>query len=291
MSPGVEREAWLEGIPPELRGALGPEARAEFAALLERAAAEGGAFGLAPDRFAAFAFGRVQGDDVAAGLRALRAGDLSLCCACLEGLPPALEAFEQLFVRTVEPALTRLGLGAADRQDIAQQLRIKLLVGVDGRGPALGRYAGRGSLAGWVRANAVRAAHDARRGGAAAREVDWVDWAAVADDPEIARLKHAYRDQFARAAAEALAGLSPRARLLLKQHLLDGVTVAGLAALYGVHGATVYRWLDAARDELIADTRRRLAAALGLDGREVERLMGLLQSQLDVSVRRLLESD
>jgi transposase len=34
--------------------------------------------------------------------------------------------------------------------------------------------------------------------------------------------------------------------------LLDGVGAARLATMYGVHGATVYRWLDDARSELVS---------------------------------------
>ncbi len=81
----------------------------------------------------------------------------------------------------------------------------------------------------------------------------------------------------------------PRTRLLLKQHLLDGVSVARLASLHQVHAATVSRWLEDARAELLVDTRRRIVATLQLDGAEIDRLMSLWQSQLDVSVRRLLE--
>jgi RNA polymerase sigma-70 factor, ECF subfamily len=200
---------------------------------------------------------------------------------------------DQLFVATTEPALTRLGVGPSDRQDLAQQQRIKLLVGTDERGPALASYAGRGSLAGWLRASAVRAARNARRQQAPAAPPDADEdgsaaWAAVADDPELGHLKQAYCDAFRRAADAAFAGLSPRSRLLLKQHLLDEMAPGVLATFYGVHQATIYRWLEAVRGELVADTRRRLASELCLDDREIAQLMNLLQSQLEVSVRRLL---
>jgi RNA polymerase sigma-70 factor, ECF subfamily len=119
---------------------------------------------------------------------------------------------------------------------------------------------------------------------------DWAAWPAVADDPEIGRLRRVYCEAFPRAAIATFTALSPRSRLLLKQHLLDEIGPASLATLYDVHLATVSRWLDAARGELVAATRDRLARELRLDGGEVARLMALLQSELEVSLRRLLDA-
>jgi RNA polymerase sigma-70 factor, ECF subfamily len=287
-------EGLLDELPAELQRAFAAAAPARdaFAALVARARAEQGELGLTPARFVAYACARVRTPgELETELRALHAGDLYLCSGCMAGAPGALEAFERLFVRAVEPALVRLGLEAADRQDVAQQLRIKLLVGTGGAPPALARYAGRGSLAGWLRASALRAGLDLLRTKRPADESVWLDWSAAADDPEMAQLKRAYQTAFKRAASDALGAVAPRTRLLLKQHLIDGVSVARLAALHQVHVATVYRWLEDARAALLADTRRRLVVALQIDGPEIERLMGLLQSQLDVSVQRLLGAE
>jgi RNA polymerase sigma-70 factor (ECF subfamily) len=166
-----------------------------------------------------------------------------------------------------------------------------LLVAEDRGEPKLALYAGRGPLGPWLRASAWRAMLLARRRErpeVLLGEDDWLAWPAMADDPEIERLRRDFREGFKRAATEALEALDPKAKLLLRQHLLDGVPVNRLAPVYGVHVATIYRRLEEARAALVRDVRRRLAGSLRLETGDVERLLGLFESQLDVSVRRLL---
>jgi RNA polymerase sigma-70 factor (ECF subfamily) len=224
------------------------------------------------------------------GAKAAHAADLYLCCACLGRDPRALAAFDAALVAAVEPALVRMGLEREARDETAQALREKLFVG--GAGPAkLAEYAGRGPLAGWLRAAAVRTALNAIRGRPRADALDedaWLAWPSPADDPEVASLKRACGADFRAAFAEALAALEPRARLLLRQHLLDGLGTEQLGALYGVHPATAYRWLRDARASLVKATRARLASARRLRGDELDSLLRLLESQLDASVSRLL---
>ena len=57
---------------------------------------------------------------------------------------------------------------------------------------------------------------------------------------------------------------------------------------YGVHRATVVRWLAAAREALFAGTRARMRDRLR--DTEIDEVLDLIQSRLDVSVRRLLAS-
>ncbi|HZU81492.1 MAG TPA: sigma factor-like helix-turn-helix DNA-binding protein, partial [Polyangiaceae bacterium] len=102
---------------------------------------------------------------------------------------------------------------------------------------------------------------------------------------ELARER--YRDAFAPAFAAAVAGLERRDRTLLRLHLLGGVSLEQLAAVYGVHRATVVRWLAAARAQVLDATRANLIARLGVRADELESLMGLVQSRFDVSVERL----
>src|SRR5262249_41683920 len=76
--------------------------------------------------------------------------------------------------------------------------------------------------------------------------------------------KRVYRREFELAFREAVQSLSDRERILVRQHFLDGVSVNDLGRLYRVHRATAGRWLERARDALLAATRARLMARLAV---------------------------
>ncbi len=86
----------------------------------------------------------------------------------------------------------------------------------------------------------------------------------------------------------ALGDLSHRQRNVLRQHTVFGVTIDGLAVMYRVHRATAARWLDGAREALLAGTRRELMARLHLSPGTLDSIMRLIESQIEISVRRLL---
>src|SRR5205085_473595 len=92
------------------------------------------------------------------GLAELDAFELYLACACLRGDARALFELRERYFAPLESKLGRMGLGAAQRDDVWQVLCQRLLVG-DEAGPAkLLRYAGAGSLGGLVRVAATRLA-------------------------------------------------------------------------------------------------------------------------------------
>src|SRR5438552_1509727 len=88
----------------------------------------------------------------------------------------------------------------------------------------------------------------------------------------------------------ALAGLhgGKRHRTLLRLNLVDGLNIDKIGALYGVHRATVASWIAGARDEILTATRKALQERLKLSRAEFESLMGLVVSNLEVSLSRLL---
>jgi RNA polymerase sigma-70 factor, ECF subfamily len=75
---------------------------------------------------------------------------------------------------------------------------------------------------------------------------------------------------------------------LLRLQLVDGLRTAQIATLFGVDRSTVKRWLAACRDHLLDQTRRLLMERLKISPNEFELLAGLVQSQLNVSIERLL---
>jgi RNA polymerase sigma-70 factor (ECF subfamily) len=77
----------------------------------------------------------------------------------------------------------------------------------------------------------------------------------------------------------------------LRQHILDELTIDDLARLYRVHRATCARWLTDARLELGKGTRKRLIAALGVKSDELESLLRFLDSDIELSISRILKGD
>jgi RNA polymerase sigma-70 factor (ECF subfamily) len=98
------------------------------------------------------------------------------------------------------------------------------------------------------------------------------------------------RDAVAAAMVDAAKQLEPGDRHLLRQHLVAGLSIDQLGAVLGIHRATAARRITRAREQLVAGTRKELARRLQLDGRELDDVIGLVMSRLDVSIAKLLAS-
>jgi RNA polymerase sigma-70 factor (ECF subfamily) len=86
----------------------------------------------------------------------------------------------------------------------------------------------------------------------------------------------------------ALEALEDRPRSLLRWSLVKGWSIDRIAELYEVHRATAARWLSAARDALGEQIRKEVAARLSIPLDEVDSIVRLVQSQIDVSLLRIL---
>jgi RNA polymerase sigma-70 factor (ECF subfamily) len=219
------------------------------------------------------------------GIEALQLGDLLLACACERGDRLALAEFERSFVPDLLAAVSHVDRSGNHADDVLQVLRQKLFVGEPGGAPKIREYGGRGELGRWLRAVAVRAALDTFR---VAREVPVEDelldaMVVPGDHPELAHLKRASAAELKIALREALAALEPRERTFLQQYYLDGARLETLATLYKVTPSTVSRSLAKARATLLGQVRNALMARLRISGHEVDSLLGLVQSQLELS--------
>jgi len=137
---------------------------------------------------------------------------------------------------------------------------------------------------------AARVALNLKRGEKQAPSTDEVlaELAALEPDPELAHLKRLYRAELGAALSEALAELPARQRAVLRLHYVDGLRLAQIGALYRAHESTVSRWVSAALSSVAAAAKRRLVERLALSASGVESIARLVQSQLDLSVRRIL---
>ena len=214
--------------------------------------------------------------------------DLFLATAGVLGDPEALRAIDRLLV-DVTPALRGV-VPDHDLEEIAQQLRVRLLVGNGHKPPSLATYAGKGPLRAWLRVALLRAGLDHRR-----KPVDTLldeaAWLAVpgdTTDPALAMLRKTAGPAVRAALEGALARLESRERLILRQHLLDGLAPPDLATLYGVHRVTAFRWLASIRQRVLAEVRAVLERELQLDRASLDSVMRRMRASVAPTVERLL---
>ncbi len=218
--------------------------------------------------------------------------DLYLACACAAGDAVALDAFEASYMREITVAAAKLRAAPGIVDEARQVVRDLLFVGKPDRQPAIASYTGRGDLRGWVRVIAMREVlrlckRDSRE--VSTGDDQLLDALSPANDPELELLKTTYRDEFAAAFSAAVNELEPRERTLLRYNVIDGLGVESIGGLYKVHHSTAARWLAKARESLLTGTRKQLADRLRISGTEVESVLRLIRSRIDVSIERLLD--
>ena len=264
-----------------------PDEHAEgLEAAYDAAAAQWPQVALPRESFVAYV--RARGDD----LETLRTSDLYLACACVEGRAAAVHAFDEHCVAGIDQVLGHMQLPAATVDEIKQAVRTKLLLADGERPPRLREYAGRGDLRRWVGVVATREALSSlRRKPDAAGDDALMAVASPSAGPELGYLKEHYRDAFVEAFSAALQDLTPKARNALRQHYLHGLSVDQIGTLYGVHRSNAARRVAKAREALLAGTRRRLVHGLRVARDDFESIMRLIESRIDVSIRRMLDSD
>ena len=233
----------------------------------------------------------ILGDAAVEAVADLHVEDLYLAWACGEGHPDALAEFVTRMAPVVDTALARLRIEPARREDLVQDLRVHLVVGHNGAPGKLAQYRGQGSLEHWLRATALRAAYRAIR---TTRPQVALDDAALAslslldEDPALVPLKEHCRAELKQAFTAALAALARRDRLLLRQHYVDRLTIEDVAALHRIHRSSAARWLAEAREALASATLREFRARLRVAEHEVDSLVQLVRSQLDITLERFL---
>ena len=225
------------------------------------------------------------GPRLGAELTALHLEDLLLAQACLARDPEALKRLDER-LPAIMSALRRRAT-AIEQDELAQQVRIRLLV-PSGSAPAkLALYAGRGPLKGFIR---VLALNLLNRSQAATPDASDGALAALPDrenfESEVLRADQ--QSQFREAFRCAVKLLTARQRALLRLNLLDGLSIDDIAPLYGAHRSSAARWLAEAKEALDMQTRKLLAELLKLNADEVERLLAATQSGFQLSLGRAL---
>ncbi|MFY0566052.1 sigma factor-like helix-turn-helix DNA-binding protein [Archangium lansingense] len=269
----------VEGLETLLRG------------LLEAGKAAWPTVTLAPETFVRHLARHLPGDGSAEVLRQLHGADLYLACACAMGERQALLAFEQHVLQKVPARLGQIPESTAD--EVLQVMRQRLLLGRGDTPPKIADYSGRGPLLAWVRIIGVRivgelASQDGRQE-LFNEPPETLARMLAPDDPERELLKADSRQALVTALRTALAAMPERERAMLRLHHIHGLTMDRLATMYGEPRSSVARRVMQARERLLKLTRGELASRLKLEGVELESLLGLVRSRLDLSLNRLMD--
>lgn len=275
---------------PEAARGLGAPASAEraLAGLHAEAAAAWPGVVVEPAVLIAALAGKLAGDDPPP-LTSAAATELYLALACARGDEAAIAAFDRGYLAVVPQALASMKLAAATVEDVRSAVRDKLLLAEGDRPPRVVEYAGRGRLRGLVQVTATRTAIDRLRLEEREAELPARELAAPTD-VAMSLIKAQYRAAFSDGFAHAVAAASRRDRNLLRLHFLGGVTLEQLAQMYGVHRATIVRWLAAAREGVFGATRAYVAGKLAAPEDELDEMFDLVNSRIELSVERLLAS-
>jgi len=232
--------------------------------------------------------------DPAGYLERCRATELALALACAAGDPAAIATLETRFGSTIDSVTRRFATDEHSPTDLRQILYQRLLVAEPGRRPKIADYGGHGFFENWLRVTAVRSFLDLRRRKDRAREAPASENAVLSlpepRDLALDHLKAVYRPIVSQAFADAAAALDPASRVLLRQHFVAGMTIDQLALVLGIHRATVARRIVSAKEQLLAAARIAVMDRIGAAAEEVDSVMGLVASRLDISIGRMFAS-
>jgi RNA polymerase sigma-70 factor (ECF subfamily) len=220
-------------------------------------------------------------------------GELYLACACAQGNRAALAELDGRYLSLVPLYVARIDASPEFADDVRQLLRERLLVAADGKPARIGEYGGKGPLGAWLRVVAVRIALNLVRGRAGQPRTgsgDEREPVAESRNPEHMLVKAEYRAAFQKALESTVADLDSDDRTILRLYYLDGMTVVEIGKLLRLHHSTAARRIERCHETILEKTRVQLGEDLRLDGDEVNSIIRQAQSQVDVSLRQLLQT-
>ncbi len=226
-------------------------------------------------------------------LGSVHGADLWLALACQRGDARALARFDERLGADVDLAIKKSPKLGIASDEFRQLVRARLFVAEPARAPRIASYSGRGPLKGWVRVTAARLVLDLARADTGERPSgDDALFERIPDatDPEAAVLRARSREGLRDAMQAAFSGLTARERNLLRQRYLFDLSGDRIAALYGVHRGTAFAWIEGARTALLSGVRSHLGGHRR-GAAELESLIALLGSRLDISLRGVMGDD
>jgi RNA polymerase sigma-70 factor (ECF subfamily) len=231
-------------------------------------------------------------EDPLAALAGLPAEELFLAWACARGDRQAIRALDDRYLSAVGQWVAGVDSSPEFADEVRQRLSARLLVGET---PKIADFTGSGPLAAWLRVAALRTALNLVRESKARRNAESAGGGLYLvqrfAEPELELIRERHRPELERAVRAGLAQLSASERHLLRLRYLDDLGLQKIGRLHRVDRTTAARWVERAREHLLAEIRRELNQSLQLTPASLDSLIAALRSQLELDVARLLESD
>ena len=212
------------------------------------------------------------------------ASDLFLAVAVADHHAAALRSFESDFLAQVPRQIARFALPGDKVDEVQQKVRIKMLLS---NPPGISRYRGEGPLSALLYVTAVRVALDT----AAIKPIGddaLLEMAAADAGTEIEVARNLYGEQFREALEESFRALSARDKAILQFNVVDGLNIDAIGAIYGVHRATVARWLVAIRAREFAHLKTTFGLKWKMSTSEVRSLTAIMRDHVHLSAARVL---
>src|SRR4051812_30570365 len=216
---------------------------------------------------------RIEAIEVADDDLSLRGPELFLAAACAAGDRAALRHFEATFIAGIDGRVARFKLPPDKLDELRQKVRTKLLLGPS---PGIRRYRGRAPLGAWLHVTAVRLAIDiAAAPPAPGIDVDLWDLVGTEQTPELEAARKQYHDRFRAALEDSFNTLSAREKTILRLHVVDGLNIDAIGTIYGVHRATVARWIVGIRTRVYDRLKKDFAARWNSSSSELRSIVWL----------------
>lgn len=250
--------------------------------------------------------------EVEAFIDALHADDLCLIVACEGGEQMAWSDLVGRYEGTVRAAARSAASNEDAAEDLAQSIWAELhglRVRDDGRPSGkIAYYSGRGSLGGWLRAVVGQLAVDQHRRQSrlvqteedadfdrlaqdAQRSEGKFSLTHVAPDPEHALTEKSAAHDVEEALAQAMRGLAPEDRMLVKLYYFDGLKLREAGAVMGVHEATASRRLTRIHAEVRSMVEGILMKEHGWTRAETTRSLSEAATHLESDLELMLTSE
>jgi RNA polymerase sigma-70 factor (ECF subfamily) len=217
------------------------------------------------------------------------ARDLYLACACANRVPGAVEAFMRRFDREIRIAAARIDRSPSFCDDVKQSLSETLFV--SGDTPRIAQYSGRGPLGAWVGMSARRLAGRIGSGRAAVpldEEAMALEALGPQDDPGLFYLKKRYGEEVRQAVSDAFGALDPEDKTMMRLSLVEKMSLEEIGKVFGVNQSTISRRVANVRNAVTKAAKRQLRESLGASTEEVESIIRMVQSQVEIRFSRIL---
>ncbi|HSO74596.1 MAG TPA: sigma-70 family RNA polymerase sigma factor [Blastocatellia bacterium] len=231
----------------------------------------------------------------------LNCQDLCLAVACAKGDDSAWEDFYREYRSYMINIARTMTQDAGAAEQLADSTFAELYGLRESGGARVSKfsfYSGRGSLRGWLRAVVFQLSADQHRQTnrlVQTEEPEDMDRLVRAgpepvraDPSELEFVRERYSGAVSAALRRAIADLDSRERLLLAYYYYDDMTLREIGQVFGVHEATISRWLTKVQKRTRKFVEKGLVRDHGFNRREVSEAIEQAAERMDMNVREYL---